>query len=232
MSAGEAAARGAGRAIATVVAGLARVRSVDKPMHPRGEVLRARLRVAGGTTTGIGLFDEPAEHDVLVRFSRSIGLPAPWPDVDGLALRVPTPGASHPHADVLMSTTGQGRVGRFLLLPTLGERSGFLSTLLPYRSPRGPVLLGARAISSSTWDLVWARPGSSWLTWGTLGLTDEPGRDLDLSFDAVGAGLPGLDVYDWHRRLRGPSYATARRLRGTVSPHDVGRVDGTDLDDA
>lgn len=218
---GRAAADGAGRAIAGAVAVVTAVRSVDKPMHPLGEVLTARLVRPGGGRSGVAFLDEAGEDDVLVRFSRSIGLPAPWPDVDGLAVRVPTPGAAHPHADVLMSGTGRGRVTRYLLVPTLKAHSAFLGTLLPYRSASGPVHLGARALDEHTWELAWARPSGEFTTFATLELTAEPGRDLSLSFDAVGAGLPGLDVYDWHKRVRDPSYARARRARGTVSPHQL-----------
>lgn len=221
--AGEVAARGAGRAIGAVVSALAHVRSVDKPMHPRGLVLDGRLRRRGGSSTGSPFLDEPGEDDVLVRFSRSLGWRAPWPDVNGLAVRVPTPAGPHEHADLLLSTTGRGRAGRYVLVPTVRERGGFLGTLVPFRSPTGAVHVGAQAVDDRTWELVWARPGSvTWTAFAVLELGDEPGRDLAISFDAVAGGLDGLEVPDWHRRVRGPSYAAARRSRGTTTPYDVG----------
>jgi hypothetical protein len=222
MSTGSRVATSTGRVIAAAVSGLGRVRPADKPMHPRGEVLSARLTRHGGAGTGAAFLDEPGEADVLVRFSRSVGLPAPWPDVDGLAIRVPTPDADREHADVLMSTTGQGRLTRYLLAPTLRERGSFLCTLLPYRSPSGPLHLGARAVDADTWHLVWAHPRSaSWTPYAVLALSAEPGRDLAMSFDAVAAGPPGLGVYGWHQRLRGPSYAAARRLRGADTTYET-----------
>ncbi len=203
---------GAGAAVAGAIGLLARVRRVDKPMHPRGEVLLARLHRVGGATTGAAFIDEPGDDEVLVRFSRSIGLPAPWPDVNGLALRVPAPGAPGGHADLLMSGTGSGRWLRYVLAPSLRER-GFVGTLLRYGTPTGPVHLAARPLDDVTWELAFARPGAGWTAFGRLELGSMPARDLDLSFDATAGGPDGLTVPEWHRRLRGPAYAAARRVR-------------------
>jgi hypothetical protein len=38
--------------------------------------------------------------------------------------------------------------------------------------------------------------------------------DTPVSFEPVGNLLPGLETYDWVRRLRAPAYRTARRSRG------------------
>ena len=219
---GSRAATGAGRVIAAAVSVVARARPADKPMHPRGQVLTGRLRLLGGADTGAGLLDEAGEAEVLVRFSRSVGLPAPWPDVNGLAVRLPAPSARRQHADVLMSSTGRGRLTRYFLRPTLRARGPFVGTLIPYRSPSGPVHLGAQQVDARTWHLVWAHPASStWTPYAVLTLSEEPGRDLAMSFDAVAEGPAGLEVPDWHRRLRGPSYAVARRLRGVDATHDA-----------
>lgn len=136
-------------------------------------------------------------------------------------MRVPTPGGPRPHADLLLSGTGRGTLTRYLLRPSLRARGPFVGSLLPHRAPSGPVHLAARQTGELTWDLLWAGPRSGWTAFATLEVGDEPGRDLDLSFDAVGAAPPGLEVYDWHRRVRGPSYAVARRARGAVSPHEL-----------
>lgn len=204
---------GAGDVVAGAVSLLARARRVDMPMHPRGEVQVARLRRTGGGATGAAFLDDAGEDEVLVRFSRSIGLPAPLPDVNGLALRVPVPGAPHEHADVLLVTTGRGTWSRYALLPTVRGRGGFLGTLLPYQSPSGALHLGARPLDESTWELAYSHLGSSWTPFARLELSGKPGRDLDLSFDATTGAPPGLTVPDWHRRLRAPSYAAARRVR-------------------
>lgn len=207
-----------GRALAGAVAGLARVRPAPKVMHPHGEVRTGRLRRHGGdgARSGADFLDGSGDDEVLVRFSRAAGLPAPWPDVDGLALRIPDGAGGH--ADLLLSTTGRGRLARFVLVPTLREHGAFQSMLLPHRSPTGPVLVAASAAGEDRWDLLWARPRGPWTTFATLEVDPLPGRDLDLSFDAVTAAPAGLEVYEWHRRLREPSYAASRASRATPAP--------------
>ncbi len=212
----------AGRVVAAVVSGLARARRADKPMHPRGQVTTARLTRLGGAGTGAGFLDQPGDDEVVVRFSRSLGLPAPMPDVNGLAIRVLTPGGPREHADVLLSGTGRGRVSRYVLRPSFRDRGGFLGTLVPYASPTGPLHLGVRQVDARTWELLWSRPSwATWRTYGVLVLGDRPARDLALSFDAVVCAPPGLAVPEWHRRLRGPSYAAARRLRGAATTYET-----------
>jgi hypothetical protein len=204
---------GAGRVLGTAVGALSAARPAAKPMHPRGTVASGRLHRHGGADTGAAFLDDPGVDTVLVRWSRSIGLPTPWPDVAGLALRIRPDDHDDSSVDVLMSTTGHRAATRWLLRPTVHDRDAFLGTLLPYRSPTGPVLLGARAAGDGTWTLLWARPLGTWRAFGVLGLLDEPGRDLGVSFDATRAAPPGLVVPGWHRRLRAPSYAAARRSR-------------------
>jgi hypothetical protein len=88
-----------------------------KALHPRGEVLEGVIGRAGAVgRTGVAWLDEAGTNQVAVRLSRSLGLPAPHPDVLGMALRIPTqPGQ---FGDVLLATTGTGLLGRYVLLPT------------------------------------------------------------------------------------------------------------------
>lgn len=204
-------ARAGGRLLQTAVGVLAHLRPADKPLHPHGTVHLAVLRRQPGATTGAAFLDEGGSDEVVVRLSRAVGLPEPVPDVNGLALRVPAPPGEH--ADLLLATTGYGRWTRFLLAPRTRLPDGFFSTLLPYRTPTGPVWLGAQLVGEATWQLVWARPGADWTPFATLELTVESDRDLMLSFDPTRSTPPGLEIYAWHRRLRAPAYATARRSR-------------------
>ncbi|NGN93922.1 hypothetical protein G5C66_14360 [Nocardioides sp. KC13] len=214
-----------GRVLQTAVGVLAHLRPADKPLHPHGTVHLAVLRRHPGATTGAAFLDEGGTDEVVVRLSRATGLPEPVPDVNGLALRVPT--IRGEHADLLLATTGQGRWTRFLLAPRTGLPDGFFSTLLPYRTPTGPVWVGAQLVEG-TWQLMWARAGTDWTSFATLELTVESGRDLLLSFDPTRATPPGLEIYEWHRRVRAPAYATARKsrtlgvrpLRGPEHPRD------------
>lgn len=204
-------ARAGGRVLQTVVDAVAHLRPADKPLHPQGAVHLATLHRRPGATTGAAFLDEGGSDEVLVRLSRAVGLAEPVPDVNGLALRVPTAGDDH--ADLLLATTGRGRLTRFLLVPRTRLPAGFFSTLLPYRTPTGPVWLGAQSIDDATWQLMWAGSGTGWTTFARLELTTEPAPDPLLSFDPTQSTPPGLEIYDWHRRLRAPAYATARRSR-------------------
>jgi hypothetical protein len=74
------------------------------------------------------------------------------------------------------------------------------------------VLIGARALSPSSYALAWAPSGGDWHEFGTLDLSGEIVTGA-LSFDPVLNQLPGLAQYPVVVRLREPSYARARRSR-------------------
>ena len=210
---GRGTAAAAGGLLAAATSLLARVRPAAKPLHPRGEVLPATItRLGSDPGCGVPWVDETGTGPALVRLSRALGVPAGLPDVHGIAVRVSLDPDGY--ADLLLATTGLGRVSRFLLVPTRDPGTRPLSTLLPYRSPTGPVLLAARPTRPGRYDLLWARPRGGWHRFGELGLGPGDGRDAALSFDPMTHPLPGLPGYEWARRLRRPAYASARRSRG------------------
>lgn len=224
-------AKAGGLAIATAVRGLAAVRSTEKPMHPTGRVLRGRLErhgLTGGDQTGVAFIDHAGTDEVIARESNGIGLPAGFPDIHGLAIKVPLGGATADevragegrYADLLLSTNGWGPVTRFLVLPSSGLTTRPLTTLFPYRGPRGAVLIGARYVDGRHVELAVAGLRSDWQVFADLHLApEEPGPtgdgvdDPSLEFDAILHELPDLRNYDWVRRVRAPSYAVARRSR-------------------
>jgi hypothetical protein len=107
-----------------------------------------------------------------------------------------------------------GPVSRFVLLPTRRLDGRPMSTLLPYRSPAGPLVIAATSQGTDTFLLSWAVGRSAWHPFGTLELGERVGDgNEDLSFDPVLNVLPGLEHYDSVRRLREPSYSAARRSR-------------------
>ena len=220
-----------GRLLAGVISLLTRVRRRAKPMHPRGAVVGARLepRPAVDAVAGAAFLDRPPAGPALVRVSRSAGLPEGWPDVNGLAVRLPGSGAAP--VDLLLSGAGSSWLGRYLLAPRLRSGRGFLSCLVPYRSTTGPVHVGARPRGERAYELVWARPGVGWVPFADLVLdrpTTAEDADEDVSFDAVRHEPEGLDTYGWFARLRAPSYAVARRVRGAelVAGEDPARRPG------
>lgn len=208
----------AGRGLAVLFFVLGKVRrGRGKALHTRGELVRAQLRRRGARhiRTRVDWLDAPGVDDVLVRLSRSIGLPSPLPDVLGLAMRIAV--GPDRHGDVLLATTGTGVAGRFLLRPARDMRKTAYSSLFPYRTVTGPLLLAAFPSSArfGQFDLAWARPTGSWVVFGTLELLDAPGgaSDAAVSFDPVLNVIPGLEPYDWSLQLREFSYAAARRSR-------------------
>jgi hypothetical protein len=204
-----------GGLLAAATAGLSTLRRARKPLHPSGDVLAARIFRSGSTDrTGVPWLDEAGEDNVAVRLSRAVGLPGRLPDIHGLAVRVHLPEGD---GDLLFATTGRGVLSRFVLVPSRGARTRPMTTLLPYRTETGAVVLGAEAMGDEVFELSWARPAGEWQPFGVLRLSS---RHLDeqISFDPVRRRLTGLEQYPSVRRLREPAYARARRSRGETDP--------------
>ena len=201
----------AGTVLAAATRGIAALRPAPKPLHPTGAVVSGRVERHGSVpASGVPWIDETGQDDVLVRLSRAIGLPESVPDIHGLAIRALGAGAG---GDVLLASTGWSRLGRFVL--TFGGHAGArpLTTLLPYRTAAGPVVLGARAVDPQTYDLSWATLRGNWHDFARLHLSDDEAPDRDVSFDPIRNQVPGLEQYPWVVRLREPAYLTARRSR-------------------
>jgi hypothetical protein len=204
----------AGRVLQAAVTVLALARPADRPMHPLGQVFTGRLHRSGSAQhrTGSAFLDAAGDDEVLVRVSRAVGLRSPLLDINGLAVRVPAQGG-----DLLLSTTGWGRLTRYLLVPHRGARAGTFTCLVPYRTATGPVHIGAYESGADRFELFWSRPRGGWHRFGEIVLSPVP-DDVDPTFDAILRTFAGLDNHEWYRRLRAPSYAAARRLRGAPTP--------------
>lgn len=224
--------RTVGRVLAGVMGALLKVRG-PRPIHTTGVALQGRItwRPPSAVPSGIEWIDDRgagSPPQVAARYSRGASLPAALPDVLGLAVRV---GTAHGPADLLLSTTGYGVPGRFLLVPRRRADGAWFSTLMPYRGTLGPVLVAARsrtpvrlpahmedlraALEREPWrlELLFAGPRGRWHRFAELELTPAPGP-IDRPtprFDAVRNPLPGAGTYRWTRRLREPAYARARR---------------------
>lgn len=157
----------AGQAFAAVFKVIKNVRPV-RPIHPRGLGLVGELTRHGmedravtgmpGARSGISWLDTAGTDQVLARFSRSVGLPAAFPDILGLALRIGAGAGAGAEAeaegmegrqpaDILFASTGWGFPARFLLLPKIDVGTARFTTLMPYKGAVGPVLLGLRTLS-------------------------------------------------------------------------------------
>jgi hypothetical protein len=169
--------------------------------------------------------DEPGEDDAVVRLSRGAGLPAPLPDLLGLAIRLPGP-AGRP-VDLLLSSTGTGQVTRYLPAFRRDTAGGYCS-LMTFRTAAGTVVLGALpdrdgvpsepgplaadvAARPLVFRLAAAPPFGPWRPFGRLELTAPADPlDPDVRFDAILNAPPGLGADGPMARLREPSYAAAR----------------------
>lgn len=221
--------RTAGRAVAVPLGALARWRH-GKPMHPRGVVLDAVLERTGGPAGwGVPWLAGTGDQPALVRLSRGAGLPPPLPDLLGLAVRLPGPDGP---VDLLLSTTGRGRLTRWLLVPRWDAAAVYCS-IMGYRTPAGPVFLaalpepGAARVTAEpapvaaaarrgrlVFTLAAARGAGEWQPFARLRLlAPVPEGDPDLRFDAVRHPPPGLVPDGPMARFRAPAYAAAREGR-------------------
>ena len=219
-------ASGAGNVFGPLFAVLARLRPAAKPLHPKGIQFRGTLYRSGSHfPLGVPWLDESGSDPVLVRLSRSIGLPESLPDIHGLALRIERPQGC---VDVLFATTGQGKVSRFLLTPRLSP-GGAYSTLMPYRAVTGPIVLLAfldgdgglpksmhspNGRPSMTVRLSAAIATGPWREFGHLQLTGPiHNNDSPVSFDPILHQMSDLPNYQWAHRIRAKAYSSARTAR-------------------
>ncbi len=190
--------------------GLAALVRRTKPLHPRGNVGTGVLDVTAPLPElGVPLLAGEGSHTCLVRWSRSLGLPKPLPDVEGFAIRF-----DEPTADVLFAGTGTGRLSRFVFAPRTPGRHGPQTTILPVPSAQGPLLLrvtpqAATGEPPSRYDVAVAADGPEWRSVGVLNCVWGPDRPL--RFDPVENALPGTGQYPVVRMLREPAYVLARR---------------------
>jgi hypothetical protein len=89
-----------------------------------------------------------------------------------------------------------------------------MTTLLPYRTAAGPVLLGARSEVPGTVTLACAVGKGHWRDFATLDVSEQDASDPTVSFDPVVNSVAGLAHYPAVVRLREPAYRSARRSRG------------------
>lgn len=189
-----------------------------KPLHPKGRLYAARLVVdVPWPESGVAFLAAAGSGDCTVRVSRALGLPEPWPDVDGLALRLGTGG------DLLFASTGLGAWSRRVLLPHRRPGRHPMSTLFPFSCRLGRVDLAVRpqpsrgggvrrgaASAGGGWQLLTSLDGNDWVSRGVLCLVSEVGTGDALRFHPVGDPPHGLAIGDFWARLRDPAYRLAR----------------------
>ena len=204
-------------ALATTLGAATALRGA-RVFHPHGRTHDAVVTAAGGMGTGASLLDAPGRHQGVVRLSRGAGLPAPLPDVEGLALRLPGLGVDGAPLDLLINSAWRYAFVPSVIAPTW-------SAILPHRTGDGRlVLLGARP-SDGGFALLVADPLGPWRQWGRLSLGAElDGEDLRF---APTIGAPDLRPVELFRRLRAQAYDASQAAREAPSTTPVLRVVGT-----
>ncbi|GIG36515.1 hypothetical protein [Cellulomonas pakistanensis] len=206
----------AGAVLRALIGLVDHLRRAPRPLHPRGVVRHGTLLVDDAGAPGARELGAPLVVPAVARVSRSAGLPAPLPDLFGVAVRWQVGGLTH---DLLLSGTGLGRLSRFVLVPRRRPLDGPHGTLMPFLDAEGrPLLVAAVPAPDAPRDggvdlvLLSARPGGRWHRLGRLVCPARPGDrdDPGLRFDPV-LHVPGdLRVPGWAARLRLPSYRRAR----------------------
>ena len=218
-------APGLALAAAAAAAGLLRR---NKALHPVGHHGDALLTLTGHTPgLGLPVLDEPGTRPCVARWSRAMGLPQGWPDVEGLALRLPGAGPDGGDADLLFASTGEHAWTRYLLTLRPPRRFGRLTTLLPVRGGGraltfglSPLHDGTDGLPPASYTFEVARGSGPWQRVGRVDVVWSEADGLD-RFDPVARPLAGVEQYAFVAALRRPAYIAARavaRSRPTTDP--------------
>ncbi|PRX66807.1 hypothetical protein B0I32_105247 [Nonomuraea fuscirosea] len=238
-------------ALAAAFGTAARLRH-GRPLHPSGLVLDARLRLHGAPRPwGTPFLDQAMELRGVARLSRSVGVPAPLPDILGVALRWEQ--QDDTVADLLLASTGRNRISRRVLRPA-ARWTGMYSSLFPYQAGERRLLLGALlhtpASLPATFDalalavefdpvvleLLVAAPAGPWRLFGQVRLSAPARTDAErpMRFDPLQHPIRGLRPAGWLNEVRGAAYTAAQRVpdlperavpRATAHDRPAGRPD-------
>lgn len=217
-------------AAAAVLTGLVRR---DKPLHPVGHHGTGHLTVTDpAPDLGIEAIARTGIRPCRARWSRAMGLPQGWPDIEGLALRLEGAAPDGGDADLLFASTGTRAWNRYLLTMSSPGHFGRLTTLLPVRAggravtfrlspqPGQPDFLpdvlppASYALEVARGTGAWERVGNVEVAWSEEDTSDR--------FDPVTRPLAGLEQYAFVQGMREPAYVAARavaRARPTTAGH-------------
>lgn len=186
-----------------------------RALHPKGRTFAGSARLEPGSH----LADRRAV-DVVVRRSRGAGLPDRWPDFDGVAIRFLDAHGEGRHQDLLLTTTaGAAPVLRHVLRPVRSPRSAGACTILPLRSPHGPLLFRLDPFDDAVPFVLVLRaatPLGRWRTVATIAVDREAPEAATTRFDPWTTG-PELVPSGLINRLRGAAYAGSRQGRPVSS---------------
>ena len=201
--------------------------------HPVGVAFEAVLTIEKAAPP-IGRLD-PGDHPAVVRLSRGFGLPEPWPDVLGIAIKLPDVDGYGGDQDLLLVTSGQRPVVRHLLLPARSFTGQTYSTVLLFQVGPERVLFGLEAVdvdrphsldelratddaSDISFILTMAPPAAPWTAIGELRLgariPDKAAEDLRFDPWNDAAGIRPVGPLN---ALRAAAYPGSQRGRQLTS---------------
>ena len=116
-----------------------------KAVHPHGAVHEGTIAISGSADAprAATLLSEAKEHRALVRFSRSIGLPRPLPDLLGMSIRLPDVHGPGRHQDFMLVTSADLPIVHHGFLPAADVWQRPYTSALPYRAGDDLFLVGA-----------------------------------------------------------------------------------------
>jgi hypothetical protein len=222
----------AGRTIGGALAGLAWARG-GKAVHPHGAVHAARLVVAGDPDPPpAAVLADRAEHRALVRFSRSLGLPRPIPDLLGMSVRVLDAYGPERHQDFLLVSSVDRAILHHVFVPATDVQQRIYSSSLPFRAGGETFLVGAlpdddspRPSGEDELDRL-ARAAATGKLAFHLAVAPVEGRFRPVARIEIGERLPdaanslrfnpfncggGLEPVGWLNRLRDYAYPLSQR---------------------
>lgn len=120
-----------------------------RSLHPLGAAYAAGVTMDAeglGAERGLTAPLEPgARRTASVRLSRGVGLPAPLPDVLGVAVKLHDADGRGGEQDLLFASSASGPLLHHLLVPVRGFAAHTYSTSLPYRAGERLLVLGVRS---------------------------------------------------------------------------------------
>jgi hypothetical protein len=213
--------------------GVARWRH-GRAVHTQGVELDAELTLDPDSLLGRAL-EASRSRPALVRVSRSVGLPGRWPDLLGIAVRVPS-GRGEEVLDVLFASVAGRGWAHPLLVPVRSWWGRPWSTVLPYsggghlvwlglETPAGPdregggvavvaAAVGCGPVAVAVTEMV---AGAARRRVGTLRWDAVRQHGAPVSFDPVLNTVAGLRPVRALSGLREWAYTGSRRGRGATA---------------
>jgi hypothetical protein len=209
-------------------------------LHPRGRSFTGQWETLGNVRRrwGAALLDTPQTWPAVVRVSKGVPTPAGWPDVLGLAIRLPVGDAPTGSVDVLLSSSGRMPVLRHVPMPRRDFGGGY-GSLLAYRAGGRRVFLATRPAPGigDTLDQLTRTAGEGlelilmaatrWSGWHPVaavrfGTLLDAHTDATLAFDPITNHAADLVPVGGLQRLRGIVYRASQQGRGVRAADGTG----------